>query len=127
MSTVTSGKSKVGVGVIVGVGVMVGEGVIVGVSVWVGVLVCVAVGKGDGVNDGDGSCVLVAVKVIEVEGVGELSKGNWPSHPEMIVSARIKSRMEIILFDNKLAYLDIVDRTMNIQCLISISLESPYL
>jgi hypothetical protein len=76
MSTFTSGKSKVGVGVIVGVGVMVGVGVIVGVNVWVGVLVCVAVGKGDGVNDGDGRGAKVAVKVIEGEGVGELNKGN---------------------------------------------------
>ena len=51
MITVTSGKSKVGVGVIVGVGVMVGVGVTVGVSVIVEVYV------------GDGVCVGVAVNV----------------------------------------------------------------
>lgn len=57
MRAVTSGKSKVGVGVIVGVGVMVGVGVIVDVSVIVGV----------GVKVGEG--VLVKVGVKEAVGV----------------------------------------------------------
>lgn len=46
MMIFASGKSKVGVGVIVGVGVMVGVGVIVGVGVMVGVDVFVGVGVG---------------------------------------------------------------------------------
>lgn len=59
---VASGKSKVGVGVIVGVGVMVGVGVIVGVSVMVGVDVFVGVGEG--------VCAGVSVSVGVELGVG---------------------------------------------------------
>jgi hypothetical protein len=59
MRAVASGKSKVGVGVIVGVGVMVGVGVIVGVFVVVGVAVDVEVGEE----------VLVKVGVMDAVGV----------------------------------------------------------
>ena len=63
--TVTSGKSKVGEGVIVGVSVIVGVRVIVGVyvsvgvvvDVWVAVEVSVGVGGGEGVAVGFGVCV----------------------------------------------------------------------
>jgi len=67
MRAVTSGKSKVGVGVIVGVGVMVGVGVIVGVFVAVGDGVSVEVGEGVllkvGVNDAVGVWLGVGVRV----------------------------------------------------------------
>lgn len=113
MSTITSGKSKVGVGVIVGVRV------IVGVNVSVGVLVCVAVGTGDGVNDGDGLGVLVAVKVAEGIGVGELSEGSWSAHPDTIVSASIDNTKKTTLIDIAQTHLDKFNRSMNLQCLTS--------
>ena len=62
--TVTSGKSKVGVGVIVGVGDMVGVKVIVGVKVLVTVGVGVAVGTGEGEGE------FVGVKLAVKEAVG---------------------------------------------------------
>ena len=62
-----SGKSKVGVGVIVGVGVMVGVGVIVVVGVIVGVDVLIGVGMGLFVGVG-----------VSSEGVG-LRAVVWPS------------------------------------------------
>ncbi len=62
-----SGKSKVGVGVIVGVGVMVGVVVIVGVGVIVGVDVLVGVGVGlfvgVGVSEGVGLGAVVWLNV----------------------------------------------------------------
>jgi hypothetical protein len=63
--TVTSGKSKVGVGVMVGVSVMVGVGVMVGVAVGVGVSVGVGVKVGVG--------VLLAVGV----GVAKMACTDW--------------------------------------------------
>ncbi len=74
-----SGKSKVGVGVIVGVGVMVGVGLIVGVGVIVGVDVLVAVGMelfvGVGVSKGVGLRAVVWLSVgtsATMVGVGDV-------------------------------------------------------
>jgi acyl-[acyl carrier protein]--UDP-N-acetylglucosamine O-acyltransferase len=67
---VTSGKSKVGVGVIVGVGEIVGVGVMVGVLVWVRVGVAVAVGMREGVGESVGVKLAVKEAVgVELEGV----------------------------------------------------------
>jgi hypothetical protein len=63
MRTVTSGKSKVGVGVIVGVGVMVGVGVIVSVLVAEGVNVGVGVGEAVFVWVGENEAVGVRLGV----------------------------------------------------------------
>jgi len=96
MSTFTSGKSKVGVGVMDGVGVMVGVGVIVGVSVWVGLSVKIAVGNGVGVKVGNGFGVRVAVKITVWVDVGELGIDSWLEHPAMNNNPRIDNEVERI-------------------------------
>jgi hypothetical protein len=104
MRAVTSGKSKVGVGVIVGVGVMVGVGVIVGVFVVVGVAVDVEVGEEVlvkvGVKDAVGVWLGVSV------GVPKREKGAL--HPAIamvnitINPTRIRRRSNIFCSDTNL-------------------------
>jgi hypothetical protein len=96
MSTSTSGKSKVGVGVILGVKVIVGVWVIVEVFVRVGVVVLVAVGTGVGVNEAVGLGVKVAFVVIVGEDVGEVGVNNWLEQPEMNVKPIIKTAKRMI-------------------------------
>jgi hypothetical protein len=81
---VTSGKSKVGVGVMVGEGVIVGVRVMVGVNDWVGVRINVEVGSGVGeyVRVGCGVCVEVGRLVGYEVAVAEI--GFEPEQPVVI-------------------------------------------
>ena len=96
--TVTSGKSKVGVGVMVGVSVIVGVGVFVGVSVMVGVKVGVGVSVGVAVYVAVGVSVGVGVGVANsASGALQLLKTNANARVIMSVKrlhtfAKIRSR-----------------------------------
>jgi hypothetical protein len=82
MSTVTSGKSNVGVGVTVNVGVIVGVGVSVGVCVIVGVNVTV------GVSVGVAVAVWVAVGVGVAVGVAKRLSGRRGKEAQRCLTSR---------------------------------------
>jgi len=94
-----SGKSYVGLGVIVSVGVIVGVSVSVGVRVTVGVRVSVGVvvrvavllEVGVSVADGDGVCVGVTVGVLLAVGVGDANSANGV--PQAVLKNAITNRV----------------------------------
>jgi hypothetical protein len=93
--TVTSGKSKVGVRVMVGVGVIVAVWEGVGVSVMVGVKLAVGVGVSVGLGDG----VVEGLIVLDGVGVKGAKKACSPPHPVRITMIRRKTLKNFAFID----------------------------
>jgi hypothetical protein len=102
INTVTSGKSKVGVGVIVGVEVIVGVRVIVDVDVWVADEVRVAVGTGDGEVGGVGVLVPVGFIVGDAVGLGDVNKLKLPLQATIMNSNGNNIQIEDIFLKSNL-------------------------
>jgi hypothetical protein len=120
--TVTFGKSKVGVGIMVGVGVMVGVNVCVGVGVSVGVYVAVkvAVGLGVCVQTAAVAVCIVAVRLARASGEGSQAETRMKTRSNrndlrgMVPGSLVIRRFELIHIGKCIEAVFLHDYTANL-------------